>query len=107
MADIAGVEQKLRQSWCVIDPVNRHPQGGHYVGVGRLVEPHVAVADLDEAQLPSGGLSKIGSAEAVGSENPTLHDQEGSSAGPGHAFQESTAVNSVVVVIVPNEFLFL
>jgi len=50
----------------------------------------------------SGGI-----AEAVGPQNASLHDEQGSRAGPGHAVQESTAVNSIVIVIVKNQIFIL
>src|SRR5579863_2299902 len=103
------MEQKLGLSRSDVDPVNRDLQRGHHVGVGGFVEAHVAVADLNEAELTSrGSRSKSGGiAETVGPQNTPLHDEQSSRAGPSHALQESATVNSVVVMIVKNAIFLL
>jgi hypothetical protein len=110
MADVAGVEQELGPHRGRVDLLNGYPQGGHHVGIGGFVEPHVAVTDLNEAQLArlgsSGGQTgRI--AEAVGPQNSAFNNVQSSGSSPGHAFEKSTAVNAIVVVIVKNNvFLF-
>src|SRR5690242_8049342 len=103
------MQQESRRGGRGVDPVDGHAQGGDHVGVSGFVEPHVAIADLNEAQLAVSSASRKtgGIAEAVRSQNSSLDDAQGSRAGPGHTLQKPTAVNSVVVVIVNNQVFLL
>ena len=50
MADIAGVDHERRLDRHRVDPANRLFERATGVGIGRLVEADVAVADLQECQ---------------------------------------------------------
>ena len=52
VADITGVKEKFRERRQRIDFIDCRLQRSHHVRIGGLVEAHVAVADLHEAQLP-------------------------------------------------------
>src|SRR6266496_111127 len=58
MADVAGVQHEFRCRRQSIDFVHRGLQRAGHVGIGGLIESHVAVADLYEAQL-AGELSFV------------------------------------------------
>jgi hypothetical protein len=67
----------------------------------------VAVADLHEAQLtrPYFASHLRHLAHAVGLQDSTLHDAESTSSSPRHTLQESTPVDTIVVVIM-QQFIF-
>jgi hypothetical protein len=48
MADVAGVQHKFRLRRQRIDLVDYGLECPHHVGISRLVESHVTVADLDK-----------------------------------------------------------
>ena len=103
MADVAGVQHELGRNGQRVDLVHGGLQRGGDIGIGRLVEAHVAVADLHKTEVALGcltGMRRI--AEAVGLQHSALQHAERSRAGPGHAFQEAAAVDSVVVVVKQN-----
>ena len=103
VADVAGVQNECRRHGQRVDLADRGFQGRNHVGVRGLVESHVAVADLDETEFALRGLCDVGGiVESVGLQHSTFEHAEGSGAGPRHAFQESSAVDSVVVVVERN-----
>ena len=50
MGQVAGVKNKGGGFGFSLDLRDRRAKGRRHIGVGRFVEPDVAVADLDEAQ---------------------------------------------------------
>jgi hypothetical protein len=68
----------------------------------------VTVTDLDKAQL---GLDILllelrETAEAIGLKHSAFDEAEGSGSCPGHAFQEASAVDSVVIMVM-QDFIVL
>src|SRR5207245_5329643 len=86
------------------DFVHRSLQRAGHIRIGGLIESHVAVADLYEAQLACGfRRANFGeAAQAVGFQNPAFHDTKRSGTCPSHALHKSTPVYPLVVVIVQN-----
>src|SRR5581483_6433861 len=101
MADVAGVQDEAWLSGQSVDLVLRRLQRGHNIRIGCLVEAHVAVTDLDKAQLAFGLLLAQFSkpAEAVRLEHAALHHAKGPGAGPSHALKKSATINAVMVVV--------
>src|SRR5271165_2233656 len=104
MADVTGVQHEGGRDWQRIDFVHRRLQGAHHVRVRRLVEPHVAVADLDETEFAFIFMAphKGETAQAVGAEYAAFDHAKGARPRPRHTLQETSAVNSVMVVVVQN-----
>jgi hypothetical protein len=98
VGDVARVQHELGGHRERVDLVDGRLQRPHDIGIRRLVESHVAVADLDEAKL----ARRHGPRHAAQGErlqDAALHDAEGSRSGPRHAGQESPPVDPVVVVV--------
>src|SRR5579863_8220705 len=100
MANVSGMEHEFRGGGESIDLVDGRFQRRGYVRIGRFVEPHVAVADLHEAQtaLDRFRIHFREAAHTVGLQNTALHNAEGASSRPGHALQESAAVDAIMVM---------
>src|SRR5260221_170727 len=77
-------------------------QGCGDIFIRFLVESDVAVANLDEAQIRARGeRGRVGSAaERLRLEDSGGHGADDPGARPSHAFEETAAVNAVLVVIV-------
>src|SRR5208337_380622 len=101
MADVTGVQHEGGRDWQRIDFVHRRLQCAHHVRVRRLVEPHVAVADLDETEFAFIFMAphKGETAQAVGAEYAAFDHAKGARPRPRHTLQETSAVNSVMVVV--------
>src|SRR5437879_7643248 len=100
MADVSGVQQELGLHRESIDFVHCGLQGGDHVGISRLVESHVAVADLYEAEFSNfAGLHRRAAMRPKGVrfQHASLHYTEGAGASPGHALQKTSAVDSIVI----------
>ncbi len=98
VADVSGVEHELGSNRQRVDLVHGGLERGRHVRIRRLVEPHVAVADLDEAQVTVGMALQVERiAQTVGLQDPTLNHAQSSGASPRHALQKAPAVNSVLV----------
>src|SRR6185437_13633615 len=99
MAQVAGVDDEIRLLRQSIDAVHGSLQGRHDIGVGRLVETHVAVADLDEVQSRSTSLAVLAAFEEVRGGNSFGGDgPQQSGAGPCHAFQKASTIETVGAV---------
>src|SRR5438309_11510400 len=100
MSKIAGVEDECRRRWQRIDLVDGCSQRSDDVSIRGLVESDVAVTDLYEAEVTFQRVMrrvfKVAKRERL--YNAALNNQQCSGACPGHAFQESAAVNAVVVM---------
>src|ERR1700678_194954 len=99
MTNVARVQDEGGRSWQCINLVDGGLQRADDIGVCRLVKAHVAVADLNEAQLPLMLVAHWKSVEAVGLEHSSTNHAHGASARPCHALQKAPPVNSVVVVV--------
>src|SRR5258708_2894040 len=104
MADVPGVEHEFGRRRQGIDLVDSRLKGGSHVRIGRLVEPHVAVADLNEAEVSLRlFFSDLGkTAEAIRLHDSAVDHAQGPRAGPGHALQKPSAVDSIIVVVMQN-----
>src|SRR5437588_6361595 len=106
MADIAGVQNKIRLLWKSIDLVHRSLQCCDHVGIGGLVESHVAVANLHETEFSHFvGLhlrAHLGG-QSARCQHASLNNTEGTGASPRHALQKATAVDSVIIMVVLDE----
>src|SRR6185503_13073445 len=99
MRDVAGVDHEGGPGRQRLDATDRLLERAFGVGVGGLVEAHVAVADLQEGEARGlGGERLIDHAER--SRHAAGHRPEHAGARPGHAFQHLAAAWSVVVVVV-------
>jgi hypothetical protein len=99
LGDVAGVDDEVRLDRQGQDLAHGLAEGGLRVGVGRLVEADVAVADLQEREALGGPVGRgRGLVEADRAGQPAAHREQRARAGPGHALEESAPV--VVVVIV-------
>lgn len=108
MADVAGVEYELGRRGQSIDFVDSGLQCSDHVWIRGLIESHVAVADLDKAKFSLGGMIPIGAiAEAIRLQHPALEDAKGTCTGSCHAFQKSSAVDSVIGVVGRNYIWFV
>src|SRR5215467_9610315 len=68
----------------------------------------MTVTDLHKAEVAFGFLitNDRQAAQAVRLQHAAMHYAQGSGPGPGHAFQESPAIDAVVVVIVQDFILY-
>src|ERR1017187_3318081 len=104
VAEIARVDDELGRLGQRIDLVHGGLQRSHHVRIGRLVEPDMAVADLHESHLALGLARVCRFGECARAENADDDGPDYACSSPGHAFEESPAVDSVVVVVVKSEF---
>ena len=103
VADISRMQQELRRPRKPIDFVHCGFQRSRHVRVGRLVESHVAVADLHEAQFArsrSRSFQLRKPAQAVRLQYAALHHAKRARARPRHALQKAASIDTIVVVIV-------
>ncbi len=104
MTDVAGMQHELWRFAQTIDLLHGRFQRPGNIGISGLVESHVAVADLHEAEFASrfAGANLSQPAQAVRLQDSPFHHAERSGASPCHAFQKSSSIDSIVVVIVHN-----
>src|SRR5437762_12993369 len=102
MTDIAGVQNEFGGSWQSIDLVNRSFERGDDIGICGLIESHMAVTDLGETQFTNAVqfLRMFVRAESVRLQHASFNQAQSTGARPGHAPQESAAIDAVTVVIV-------
>jgi hypothetical protein len=95
MGEITGVKNHVRLPERAIDLVDRQLQGAVDVGVRRLIETDVAVADLNESEIRSLRLIFLRTEEVrTGHSSPERPHDRG--AGPLHALQETAAIYGAV-----------
>src|SRR5580692_10668549 len=100
MADVAGVQQEV---WLVRQPIDLahcRLQGHDHVWISRLVESHVAIADLHEAEI----TRFVSVPNCVLGEGPRNRDAAAqspnqASACPCHTLQKTAAIDAVVVEV--------
>ena len=98
MRQVSGVDEKIRTARGRIDSPQCGLKRRGDVGVGRLVEADVAVADLHECEIRlRGRLHWFAEHPRRGHSAGKSPNQAG--AGPGHALQESAAVNAVSAAV--------
>src|SRR5579872_5214621 len=106
MADIASVQNELRLFGESVNLIHRSLQGGNHVWVRRLIEAHVAVADLRKAQLPHFvglHLRTHVRGESARRQYSAFDYAQRAGSGPGHALQKTPSVDSIIIVIMLNE----
>ena len=95
---VAGMHHEIGSLRLRVDQCDRLAQAGDRIGVGRLVEADMAVADLHEAE---GGVLRRGVLEQrAGVRDAAMHQPQRAGAGPGHALEEAPPVRLHVVAIV-------
>src|SRR5205823_3234738 len=101
MRNVAGVQNETWLRWQRVDLVDGGFQRACHIGVGRLVEAHVAVTYLNKAELTLRFFSsETGKpTQAVRLEYAALYHAKGPCAHPGHALQETSAIDAVMVVV--------
>jgi hypothetical protein len=77
---------------------SRPLQRGRDVLIGGLVEAHMTVTDLDEMELSPGTFHAL--TKSLGTQNATADGPSNTSADPRHAFQKTSTVNAIIIVIV-------
>jgi hypothetical protein len=87
VGDVASVDQHRRLVGQRGDLVERRLQGRVRVGIGLGLEPHMGVADLDEAERVRRGRQRR-SAKAKAARNPAGDAPDDAGAGPAKAFQD-------------------
>ncbi len=101
MCEVAGVDQQFRPSRKRIDLVDGCLQRTDDVLVRFLGEADVAIADLNEREAP--GPGSVGACtEDPGRKDATTDRPYQARASPGHALQESAAIDSITVVFTVN-----
>src|SRR5882724_6976388 len=104
MTYVAGVQHELWRLAETIDLLDRRLERPCHIGIGGFVESHMAVADLHEAEFASHFARADFSqpAQAIRLQDSSFHHAERSCPSPRHAFQKTSSVDSIVVVIVQN-----
>src|SRR5580765_2256011 len=110
MAQIAGVNHEIGSLWQSVDLVDRYPQRRSDIRICRLIKTDVAIADLDEGEVPAHRFlfRTFGEHLRYGDSSAQGPNQAGSR--PRHTLQKSASVDSVIVEIVRSlidEILFL
>ena len=97
VGDVAGVDHEGRLLRQGVDLFDRLFQRAERVGIGRLVKPDVAVADLQERQSARvGRLCLAHDAERV--RHAARDCPQDAGAAPGHAFQHLAAADAVPMI---------
>jgi hypothetical protein len=90
--------------WESVNLVHSRLERADNIGIRGLVKSHMAIANLREGKATGfvGYRFTLGT-QRVRLENASRNytDRPGSS--PSHAFQKSTAINSVLLMVVPNQ----
>ena len=99
MGDVAGVNHEGRLLRHRYDLVDAFFKGAECVGIGRLVEADMAVADLQEGHPGRlGGLRRSDNAERA--RHAAGNGPEHAGTCPGHAFQHAASADTVIVAVV-------
>ena len=98
MRDVAGVDHERRLDRHRLDLVDGFLQRAERVGIGRLVEADMAVADLQEGHAGGlGGLRRTDQSQRTG--HAARNGPEHAGACPGHAFQHAAAADAVCFIV--------
>jgi hypothetical protein len=98
MTKIPGVNNKIRRTLQSIDLVHGCAESAYNVWIRGLVEADVAVADLNEVEFSLGVCRVL--AESLRTQNTPTDSPEDASAGPSHAFEKSSTVDAIAILIV-------
>src|ERR1700683_1310346 len=100
MADVPGMQQEVRRRGWRVGLVCGGLQRSHHIWIGGLVEAHVAVADLNKAEIcPPAGMFRNIFGEGPGDGKCAPHSPYQTGPSPSHAFEKSAPVDAVVVEI--------
>src|SRR5258708_25082733 len=102
VAQIACVNNEVGLLWQGVDLIDRRLERTGDVGIRGLVEAHVAVADLDEVEFPLRRNHLL--ADSLRRQYAAANGPDDAGSSPSHTFQETAAVNTVVVVVVNDSF---
>ena len=104
LREVARVENERWRCGQRIDLGNGLTKRRCHVRIRCLIEADMAIADLNEAEIPCEVpyllLQHI--AQGIRFQNAALQKTKSARAGPGHAFQKSATIDAVVVVILFN-----
>src|SRR5262249_49710922 len=98
MTQVTRMQDKLRPGRQTVNLGDRFLESSDDILVRVFVEPDVAVADLNEAEIAR--CYRVDRAKDFGGEHATTQGPKHTSACPGHAFQETTTIDAVGVLIV-------
>src|SRR5580692_6899596 len=102
VAQVACMNNEVGLLGQSVDLVDGRLQGGRYIGIRRLIKPHVTVADLDEVEFSLRLLHVL--AKRLRRQNAAAERPENAGACPSHAIQKPAAVNAIGVVVVSDYF---
>src|SRR5436305_1923877 len=98
MTQITCVDQKLRCSRKVINPLHCFLQRCRHVLVGVFVKPDVTIADLYKAESAAHCHRAVYFlSEQLRTQNAALHGPKHTSSCPRHTFQKSTTIDTVFI----------
>jgi hypothetical protein len=78
-------------------------KSAYNIRIRGLVKADVAVADLNEVKLSSDLFRVL--AKSLGTQNAATDSPKDASAGPSHAFEKSSTVDAVTIVVVSYQSL--
>src|SRR5579864_2030019 len=110
MAQIAGVNHEIGSLGQSVDLVDRYLQGRSNIRICRLIETNVAIADLNEGEVPAHRFLLRAFGEHLRYGDSSAQGPNQARSRPRHTLQKTAAVNSVIVEIVRSlidEILFL
>ena len=111
MREIAGVQDERRLFGCRLDLRDRGTQRGGDIGVRGLVEPDMAVADLDEAEAAHPRTVTHGATRGLFDRHALEHTaRQGphrARADPGHALQEPAPIPGLLIIVLFHTRLLL
>src|SRR5215813_6497768 len=99
MGDIAGMNGEGWLHAERLDLADRFLERAEGVGIGRLVEPDVAVADLQEGQPARFGSSRLAD-NAHRARDPAGDGPQDAGTGPGHAFENFAPADAALVAVI-------
>src|SRR6516225_1136011 len=102
VAEVAGMNEKLRLVVERIDLIYCTLQSAVHVGVCRAIEPDVTVANLHKSQVAFGGLPPL--SKCFRGRDPSADGPHNASPSPSHALEETAAVDTILVDIFNNAF---
>src|SRR5689334_8257478 len=98
MTQVTRMQDKFRPGRQSIDLCDRLLEGADDILVRIFIESDMTVADLDKAEVAR--RNRIDRAQDLGSEYAAAQGPKHTRARPGHAFQKTTAIDAVGIMIV-------
>src|SRR5215467_3454200 len=99
MRDVAGVDHERGFYRQRLDSVDGFLIGAGRIGIGRLVEAHMAVADLQECQVP-GALCHRFVDDAERARHAARYRPQDSGSSPGHAFKDLATAEAAASLLI-------